>query len=226
MSGRAFKFRRRRDSLRAMTNRFVAFALLLFAAPAIAQAPATPPPPATAAPQAATVRVTLQTDQGPIVIAVETERAPQSARNFLRYVDGKRLDGAGFYRAANIAPGFGLVQFGTRFDPKRTYPPIALEPTSTTGLSHVDGAVSMARSGPNTGAGDFFIVVGEMKSMDADASKPGDNQGFAVFARVVEGMDVIHKILEAPTSPTEGEGVMKGQMLAPVIKIASARRTP
>jgi len=233
-----------------MIRRFAPLLLLIAAAPAFAQAPATAapttapaasappvaaatppaeaPPPASPveAPKPATVQVALDTAAGRIVLAIETERAPLSAKNFLRYVDGKKLDGTGFYRAANIAPGYGLVQFGTRYDPKRTLPPIALEPTSKTGLSHTDGAISMARAGPNTGSGDFFIVVGDMKSMDADPTQPGDNQGFAVFGHVVEGMDVVKKILEAPTSPTEGEGVMKGQMLSPVVTIADARRAP
>ena len=71
-------------------------------------------------------------------------------------------------------------------------------------------------------AGDFFIVVGNLTTMDATATDPG----YAVFGHVVEGMDLIHKIHTASTSPTLGEGVMKGQMLAPVIKIVSAKRTP
>ncbi len=100
------------------------------AGPAAVPAPVPPVP----KPEPATVRVTLTTPEGPIVIAVETERAPVTAANFLKYVDGKRLDGTAFYRAANIAPGFGLVQAGTRNDPKKTLPPIRHEPTTTTGL--------------------------------------------------------------------------------------------
>jgi peptidyl-prolyl cis-trans isomerase A (cyclophilin A) len=60
--------------------------------------------------------------------------------------------------------------------------------------------------------------------MDADPTQPGDNQGFAVFGRVVEGMDIVRRILDAPTSPTEGEGAMKGQILTAPIKIVTARR--
>ena len=52
---------------------------------------------------------------------------------------------------------------------------------------------------------------------------PGDNLGFAVFGRVVEGMDVVRRILQAPTSPTEGEGVMRGQMLSPRIRIITRK---
>ncbi len=189
----------------------------------LAQAPA-PAPPVTPAPAAATVPVRIETSAGPIILALETERAPVTAGNFLRYVDGKQLDGAAFSRAVKVGTGYGLVQGGTRNDPKRTLPPIAHEPTNQTGLSHSDGAISMARAAPGTANGDFFITVGDLKSMDANPAAPGDNQGFAVFGRVTEGMDVVRRILEAPTSPTAGEGAMKGQMLAPEVKILTARR--
>ncbi len=212
-----------------MTRRFALAALAcLAAAPLAGQVP--PPPAAVPAapvpprPEPATIRVTLMTAEGPVVVAVETERAPVTAANFLKYVDGKRLDGTSFYRAANIAPGFGLVQAGTRYDPKKVLPPIRHEPTSVTGLHHGEGTLSMARAAPGSATGDFFIVVGDMPTMDADPAAPGDNLGFAAFGHVVEGMDIVRRILVAPTSPTEGEGAMKGQMLAPPIRILTARR--
>ena len=62
--------------------------------------------------------------------------------------------------------------------------------------------------------------------MDAQPEAAGDNQGFAVFAHVVEGLDVVKTILAAPKSATAGEGVMKGQMLEAPIKIMTARRVP
>jgi peptidyl-prolyl cis-trans isomerase A (cyclophilin A) len=190
------------------------------AAPVSAAAPAPAP-----APKAETVRVALQTAMGPIVFELEKERAPITTANFLRYVDQKRLDGTVFYRATKVGTdGLGLIQGGVRNDPKRVLKPIAHEPTTKTGLSHVEGAISMARGAPGSANGDFFITVGTFPSMDANPSQPGDNLGFAVFGRVVEGMDVVRKILAAPTSPTEGEGVMKGQMLAPTIRIVSAKR--
>ncbi len=190
---------------------------------ALAAAQVAPPAPVPSpSPTAAVQKVTLATEAGPITIAVEIERAPVTAANFLRYVDQKKLDGVAFYRAMNLAPGYGLVQFGTRNDPRRTLPPIAHEPTAKTGLSHVDGAISMAMAKPGTAAGDFFVVVGDIKTMDASAADPG----FAVFGRVLEGMDVIRRIMASPTSPTLGEGVMKGQMLAPIVKVATARRVP
>jgi peptidyl-prolyl cis-trans isomerase A (cyclophilin A) len=211
----------------------LALALVALAMPALAQTPAPAAPPAAPAeaapaPRPATVRVTLATAEGPIVLELEKERAPVTTANFLRYVDQKRFDGAVFYRAMKLSPdgSYGLIQGGTRNDRKTTLPPIAHEPTSKTGLSHVDGAVSMARGAPGSATGDFFISIGALTSLDADPSKPGDNQGFAVFGRVVEGMDVVRKIMAAPTSPTEGQGVMKGQMIAAPVKIATARRTP
>jgi peptidyl-prolyl cis-trans isomerase A (cyclophilin A) len=202
-------------------------AITLVAAPAVAQdaapAPATAPAvPATLMPAAALTKVRLETEAGPIVLGIDRQHAPVTAANFLKYVDQKKLDGVSFYRAVQVAPGYGLAQFGTRNEAKRTLPQIAHEPTTRTGLSHVDGALSMAMNTPGTAAGDFFVVVGNMPSMDATAAQPG----YAVFGRVIEGMDVVRRILAAPTSATAGEGVMKGQMLAPVIRVASARRLP
>jgi peptidyl-prolyl cis-trans isomerase A (cyclophilin A) len=172
---------------------------------------------------AATVRVALETSEGPIVLALEPERAPVTTANFLRYVDGRRLDGTAFYRAMRVGANSGLVQGGVR-DPARLFPPIAHESTVQTGLAHVDGAISMARLAPGTAQADFFISVGPHPAYDAHPGAGGDNLGFAVFGRVVEGMGVVRRILMAPTSPTEGEGVMRGQMLDPGIRIVSARR--
>lgn len=201
-------------------RRALALLVAALAAPTLAQTPPAPPP---AAAPTDLVEVTLTTSAGPIVLQLDRGRAPLTVRNFLRYVDAKRLDGAAFYRAMKLGDGtLGLVQFGTRNDPKRTYPPIPHEPTTATRLSHTDGAISMAMLKPGTSAGDFFIVVGNLTTMDATAT----DAGYATFGHVVGGMDLVRKILGAPTSPTLGEGVMRGQMLAPTIRIVSARRSP
>jgi len=188
------------------------------AAPAAAQTGATQSP----------VRVKLDTAEGPILLELYPDKAPITAGNFLRYVDEKRFDGATFYRASKVpnAPEFGLVQGGVQNDPARVLKPIAHEPTTKTGLSHTNGAISMGRTSPGTATSDFFICVGDMTYMDANPSQPGDNLGFAAFGKVVEGMDTVQKILAAPTSPTAGEGVMKGEMLAKPVKIITARRAP
>ena len=203
-----------------MLRSFVAFALLCLAVPGLGQTPPATPP--TPAPAPATTRVVLHTAQGNIVLAVETERAPVTSRNFLRYVDQRRLDGVDFYRAMNVGPDAGLIQSGVR-DPRRLFPPIAHEPTSQTGLSHIDGALAMARAAPGTAQSDFYVVVGDLTSLDARAGDPG----YAVFGRVVEGMDVVRRILASPKSPTEGADIgMQGQILSPKIRIITARRAP
>jgi peptidyl-prolyl cis-trans isomerase A (cyclophilin A) len=170
--------------------------------------------------------VALDTSFGRIVLELETERAPITARNFLRYADQKRLDGIAFYRTVKVADKFGFIQFGIDNDPKRILPPIKHEPTTQTGVKHVNGAISTARLAPGTARGEFTISVGDQPSLDADPTRPGDNLGYAAFGKVVEGMDVVWKILDAPTSPTAGEGVMKGQMLSPKIRILKVSRIP
>ncbi|WP_426050328.1 peptidylprolyl isomerase [Brevundimonas sp. SL161] len=188
--------------------------LLLWPALAVAKDPAGPALP----------RVALETSAGRITIEVEAVKAPITAANFLKYVDERRLDGATFYRAMQSGPGMGLVQGGVNNDPERVLPPIAHEPTTQTGLSHIDGAVSMARYAPGTATGDFFVSVGPTLSYDAGRSFSVDPDGFAVFGRVVGGMEVVRAILASPTSPTEGVGFMRGQMLEPKITILRAWR--
>jgi peptidyl-prolyl cis-trans isomerase A (cyclophilin A) len=202
-----------------MIGRLLAI-LLCLAAPASAQIPAPAPAPAPA-----TARVLLHTSAGDILVAVETQRAPITAANFLHYVDTRRLDGSEFYRAMHTGPEAGLVQGGVR-DGRKLFPPIAHEPTSRTGLSHVDGALSVPRFAVGSAQGDFTIMVGDQHYLDAGPGSAGDGLGYAVFGHVVEGMDVVRRILGAPTSPTEGEGVMRGQMLSPRIQIVTARRVP
>ena len=201
-----------------MLKRFAAALSLALAAPAIAQ---------DAAPR--TDLVVLETAMGDITLAIESERAPVTAANFLRYVDQHRLDGTVFYRAMRLAWGEqpnGLIQGGTQYDPKRVLPPIAHEPTSQTGLSHTAGAISMARYAPGTATGDFSIMVSDQPSLDADPKGETDDAraGFAVFGHVVSGMDVVRQIFAAPTDPDKGEGFMKGQMLAQPVTILHAHR--
>jgi peptidyl-prolyl cis-trans isomerase A (cyclophilin A) len=185
-----------------------------------AQAPAVAP---AVQPRSATIRVVLATTEGPIVLELEKERAPITTANFLRYVDGKRLDGTTFYRSMRVGETGGLIQGGVR-DPRQLFPPIKLEPTSRTGLSHDEGAISMARAAPDSARSDFFIVTGGLTGLDADPAKPGDNLGFAAFGHVVEGMDVVRRIQAGAIDPAAGQGAMRGEMLAKPVKLLTARR--
>lgn len=191
------------------------FALLL-AVPAAAQtAPAENP------------RVAIDTSAGRFVVELFADKAPVSAKNFLRYVDAKRLDGVTFYRTVKVEDRFGFVQFGVQNDRKKVFPPIKHEPTTETGVKHLDGTLSLPRLKPGTAQGEFTISIGDQPSFDANPEASGDNLGYAAFARVVEGMDVIHKIFDAPVSPSKTlAGSFKGEVPVAPVKILTARRVP
>ena len=201
--------------------RILAAALLAaLPAPLLAQAASTPAPAAEV--QADLVPVAIDTSLGRIVVAVDRTHAPVTAANFLHYVDAHRLDGESFYRAMHSQTS-NLIQGGVRSDARKLYPPIAHEPTSQTGLKNVAGAISMANGGAGTARADFFILIDDVPAFDA-GGPGGDDVGFAAFGHVVEGMDVVKKIYDAPLSATRGEGAMQGQMLDPPVKIIKAAR--
>lgn len=167
------------------------------------------------------VRVKLETSAGPIVIAVETRRAPKTAENFLAYVDDGRFDGTKFYRAARAKydPRQGFIQGGIQTDARRILPPFPLETTAQTGLRHLDGTISMARrEDPDSAGGNYFICIGRAPHMDAGPGK----KGFAAFGRVVQGMDVVRRILAQPTGG--GTDSMRGQMLLRAVRVIRAVR--
>ncbi|MBR0551972.1 peptidylprolyl isomerase [Stakelama marina] len=175
------------------------------------------------------VFVKLDTSAGPMTLAIETEKAPITAKNFLHYVDTKRLDGREFYRIVKVDKEFGFVQFGMDGNPKLSFPPIKHEPTTETGLHHTDGTISIARLKPGSARGEFTIVVGDNRaSFDADPSKPGDNLGYAAFGHIVSGRDTLIKILDTPVDPDNAKenGAFKGQMPDDPVTIISARRVP
>lgn len=189
-------------------------AVLALARPALAQ-------------EAANPRVSLNTSAGRIVLELETSKAPLTAGNFLKYVDGERYDGAAIYRASK-PPGVtgtdnGFIQGGLEGDVARMLPPIPHESTLQTGLRNTSGAIAMARNAPGTARANWFIMVGDQTYLDADPKDP-ESPGYATFGRVVEGMDVVQSILGMPTDPDLGDGVMKGEMLANPVKIVTARR--
>ena len=200
------------------TRRLVAatalFATTLLVAPALAQEPKPNP------------KVALTTADGVIVLELYADKAPITVANYLKYVDRKLYDGATFYRASR-PPGatgpadYGVLQGGLQNDPKKVLPPIAHESTLKTGLKHVDGTISMGRHAPGSAQADWVICVGDQPYLDAvDAKTPG----FAAFGRVVEGMDVVRKILSGDRDPKKGEGAMKGEMLVKPVPIQTARR--
>jgi len=192
----------------------IALAALTIATPALPQQHASKPTPGL-------VRVRIVTSLGPIVVALDAKRAPKTTANFLAYVDDKRLDNTSFYRSARSKadPTYGFIQGGIGTDARRMLPSVPLEPTNRTGIRHVDTVISMAHGRDENGAtGNFAIMLGAHPSMDA---KPGYS-GYAAFGHVVEGMDVVRKILAQPIGA--GSGPMKGQMILKPVPLIRAER--
>jgi len=193
--------------------KFLRTFLLALATLAFQAAPAGAEPP--------TQRVRLETSAGPIVIEVDLKHAPITAGNFLRYVDAGRFDGTTFYRAARAGnTGRGLIQGGIDHKLTKAFNPIPHEPTTRTGLRHIDGTVSMARNAPGSAMGDFFITIGPAPRLDAAGQYPG----YAAFGHVVSGMAVVRKILAMKTYPGGYSRATMGQSIIDRVRIISARR--
>jgi peptidyl-prolyl cis-trans isomerase A (cyclophilin A) len=189
-----------------------ALACVVLLAMTVVQGPASP------------VRVIVQTALGEIEIEVDAAHAPLTAANFLKYVDGGLYDGGRFHRT--VRPDnqiekpvkIAVIQGAANAERRAGFlPPIALERTSVTGLKHHDGAVSMARVGVDTATHEFFICVGDQPELDFGGKRNPDGQGFAVFGRVIRGMDVVRGIQSAPA---------QGETLTPSIAITRMRRAP
>ena len=166
--------------------------------------------------------VRIATASGTIVVAIDATHAPVTAANFLRYVDQKLYDGGAFHRTVTLRNQptsvikIEVIQAG--ISPKREsqeFSPIPLERTSETGLKHLAGEISMARDGPDTATGDFFICVTDQPSLDFGGQRNPDGQGFAAFGRVLSGMQVVRRIQRSRAH---------GQRLAPPVRIVSIRR--
>ena len=156
--------------------------------------------PALAA-HAANPQVRLATSLGDIVVEVDTEKAPKSAANFLQYVKAGHYNGTVFHR---VIDGF-MIQgggFTPNLQQKPTRAPIALE--SRNGLKNTRGTLAMARTmDPNSATAQFFINVADNPFLDADNARDGN--GYAVFGRVLEGMDVVDKIKSVPVGDRAGQ---------------------
>ena len=196
-------------------------AVLVIAAACITAAPLSAQP-------SANPIVVFETAKGNIEIEVDAGHAPATAANFLKYVDGGFYDEGTINRA--VRPDntvrhdveIQVIQFQIgRARQRDQFPPVPLERTSVTGLKHVDGAVSMARNGPDTATGSFSIVIGDQPEMDFGGRRNADGQGFAVFGRVVKGMDVVKAIQASPTGP---RGPYGAESLSPPIAIVKAHR--
>jgi len=192
-------------------------ALLLFLPLGVAAQAAPPPASTSAAPPAPGPKVLLHTSVGDITLELFPDKAPKSVANFLQYVHEGFYDGTVFHRAIN---GY-LVQGGlyTRdLQPKRTHPAIASE--ADNGLSNLRGTVAVARGAdPNSGTAQFFINLVDNRRLDYAGNQSGLTWGFAVFGRVIEGMEVVDKIAALPT---RGQGPFAADVPSPLPVIQKA----
>ena len=167
----------RRNSLKALSA--IALTATVFAIPGLAQAQS---------------KVQLKTSMGDIVVELNDAKAPKSAANFLQYVRDKHYDGTVFHR---VIDGF-MIQGGgmdANLNEKPTRAPIPLE--ASNGLKNDRGTIAMARTAnPNSATSQFFINV--VNNDMLNAPKP-DGHGYAVFGKVVKGMDVVDKIRAVAT---------------------------
>lgn len=174
-----------------------------------------------AALQAQTVRI--ETTLGAIEVKLDAKRAPRTVANFLRYVEAGAYNGGRFHRTVKMENQpqspvkIEVIQGGAAEGKGGLFPPIALERTNATGVRHTDGAISMARSGPDTATSDFFICIGEQPSLDFGGARNPDGQGFAAFGHVTAGMDIVRRIQGSPA---------EGQRLTPPVRIERIRRAP
>jgi peptidyl-prolyl cis-trans isomerase A (cyclophilin A) len=143
-------------------------------------------------------KVRLATSMGDIVVELDAQKAPKSVDNFLKYVKAGHYDGTIFHRVI----GTFMIQGGgykSDLSEKPTRAPIPLE--SRNGLSNVRGSIAMARTNdPQSATSQFFINVNDNLMLDQPNAR--DGEGYAVFGKVVEGMEVVDKIKAVPTAPS------------------------
>jgi peptidyl-prolyl cis-trans isomerase A (cyclophilin A) len=154
--------------------------------------------------------VRLSTSQGDIVLELNAAKAPKTVANFVQYVKDGHYNGVIFHRVIDnfMIQGGGMLP---DMSEKSTRAPIPLE--SRNGLNNLRGTVAMARTmNPNSATAQFFINVKDNGFLDAANSQDGN--GYAVFGKVVEGMDVVDKIRKSPT----GQRGMHGNVpLEPIV---------
>lgn len=179
--------------------------------------------------------VRIDTEFGPIRVDLDEQASPITTTNFLHYVEEGLYDGGSFHRTVRMDnqgnenlpkrkdvndDGAPLPNDQERIEVIQATineerhdelgDPIPLERTSETGLKHLDGTISMARTTPDSAVADFFICIGDQPALDFGGMRNPDGQGFGAFGRVIEGMDVVRTIQQQPAD---------GQHLDPEVTI-------
>lgn len=162
----------------------------------------------------------ISTSIGDIDLELYQKQAPITVANFLRYVDADLYRNSSFFRICNKENEadrnikIEVIQGGD-IPKDKQLPPIVLETTEKTGILHKDGIVSMARDEPNSATCSFFICINDQPELDYRGQRNPDGQGFAAFAKVIKGMDLVKEIQK---------GKDQGQFLVDPIIITSIDR--
>ena len=197
--------------------RLLVLEVLVFGATAFAQEKSLP------------VSIRIETEAGNIVAELYPDKAPATVANFLRYVDGGFFNGGCFMRTVRPDNEQNPVKIQViqavvhPWKENNSFPPVALERTSVTGIRHVDGAISMARSEPNSATSSFFICIGDQPELDFGGKRNPDGQGFAAFGRVTQGMDVVRRI---QMSPAEGQALVPLVRILSIVRVAAEKAMP
>ena len=132
----------------------------------------------------------IETSLGNIVIELYPDKAPLTVSNFLKYVDNDLYDNSSFFRVCTAQNEVDrkikieVIQ-GGNVDETKSYPPIKIETTKQTGIKHLNGTISMARSEPDTATSQFFICIKDQPELDFRGKRNPDGQGFAAFGKVI-----------------------------------------
>ncbi len=184
-------------------------------------------------------RVLLETEHGAIMVELDEKAVPISTSNFLNYVDQRLFDGAEFYRTAYAGENseISIVQGGIKGDGMRAKPiyanddnrpssldPIVHEPTNETGLKNTRGSIAYGRFEPGTASSEFFFNMADNVVLDAASKESLDGLGYAVFGKVVEGMNVLEIIQALPSDASASSSSLQGQILDHPVIIKSATR--
>lgn len=171
--------------------------------------------------------IIIDTPMGEIALSLDHIRAPKTAAHFRALVKDGWLEEGNFYRTVHksVTPGhlptISVLQGGRGFTSDNDAPTVEHEPTTTTGLRHVEGTISLARGSDRPASAEFFICLDSFPVLDAGTTEGPGAEGFAAFGKVVRGMNVVRKIhgLPADAPPPEGWEILKGQFISVPVPI-------
>ncbi len=147
------------------------------------------------------MKVEITTTLGPITVELNQDKAPKTVENFLGYVKSGFYDGTIFHR---VISGFMIQGGGMDNDMKTKATNSSIENEASNGLSNLDGSIAMARtSDPHSATAQFFINTEDNPGLDFQ-SETEQGWGYCVFGEVVDGMDVVTKIDDVPTTSRNG----------------------